>query len=352
MATTDYPVNHPMAKKHWSSSLMKEALKKTMFLQFSGSDTNSIIQIKSDTSKDAGDLITYGLRHQLSGAGIQGDGVLEGNEEALEVYTDTVLINQLRHAVRSSGKMSEQRVPFNVRAEARDGLSDWWADRFDTWVINQLSGNTGQADTRYTGNQAATAPDSDHVLIYSGTGSTAESSLSNTTVANFNLNFIDDAVEKSKTLKNALRPVRSGNGSYLVLFLHPSQVTSLRTTTNTGQWLDIQKAALSGGKQQNPIFDGSLGVYNGVILKESTRIPGGVGGIDSNIRRAVLCGAQAACMAFGKGYGKGSFTWKEEMFDYDNQLGVAAGCIAGVSKSVFNGSDFATIVIPSYDVAV
>ena len=69
----------------------------------------------------------------LTGDGIEGDGTLEGNKEALTTYTDDVVINQLRHAVRSGGKMSEQRIPFSVREEARLGLQDWWRDRFDTW---------------------------------------------------------------------------------------------------------------------------------------------------------------------------------------------------------------------------
>ncbi len=59
---------------------------------------------------------------QLSGAGVAGDGTLEGNEEALTTYSDNIFIDQLRHAVRSAGKMTEQRVPFSIREEARAGL--------------------------------------------------------------------------------------------------------------------------------------------------------------------------------------------------------------------------------------
>lgn len=353
MAGTDYPVNHPLAKKHWSGVVAKEALKATFAMQFMGSDTNALCQIKSDLSKDSGDRIRHNLRMQLGGAGIQGDDTLEGNEENLEIYYDDVFIDQLRHAVRSRGKMSEQRVPFSVRAEAKDGLVDWWSDRIDTWFFNQLTGNTSQTDTRFTGNQAAIAPDSDHVVILSSTGSTAESSLSSTSVARFNLSMIDAAVEKAKTLRNALRPISIGNKRMHVMFLHPAQVTSLRTNTNTGQWLDIQKAAMSGGDvSKNPIFTGALGVYNNVILHESTRIPGGIGGINSSTRRAVLCGAQALSMSFGKGYGKGIFTWTEKAFDYGNQLGVSSGCIGGLKKNRFNGSDFGVIVVPSFDTAV
>lgn len=350
MAGTDFPVNHPLARKHWASDLFKEALKRTTALQFSGSGTESVIQIRSDLSKDSGDRIRFGLRQQLSGAGVSGDGTLEGNEEALETFYQDVFIDQLRHAVRSAGKMSEQRVPYSVRAEARDGLADWWADRIDTWLFNQLAGNTGQADLRYVGMQAAIAPDADHVTIPSSTGSTAEVSMSSTSVARFSLTWIDTAVERAKLAKNTLRPVQDGNKRYLVAFLHPTQVTSLRTNTNTGQWLDIQKAAMQGGKgADNPIFTGALGVYNNVILHESNRVP--VSPNNASVRRAILCGAQAACMAFGKGYGKSSYSWKEELFDYGNQLGVGAGTIAGVIKTRFNGSDFATMVMPSFETA-
>ena len=75
--------------------------------------------------------------------------------KTLSFYDDAVLINQLRHAVRSKGKMSEQRVPYSVREEARMGLTDWWADRMDTAFMNQLGGNSNQTDTKFTGNNTA-----------------------------------------------------------------------------------------------------------------------------------------------------------------------------------------------------
>jgi N4-gp56 family major capsid protein len=346
MAGTEFPVNHPLAVKHWSTDLMKEALKRTVALPFIGKDRNSIVQIKTETSKAAGDRIRFGIRQQLSGAGILGDGTLEGNEEALETFSQDVLIDQLRHAVRSAGKMSEQRVPWSMRAEARDALADWWADRFDAWFFNQLAGNTAETDVRYTGNQAVVAPDADHIAFPTGS-SIAESSISNTTVQRMSLTQIDRAVEKAKLAKNTMRQVRDGPYDILVMFLHPFQVTDLRTNTAAGQWQDIQKAAMSGGNvTKNPIFTGALGMYNGVVLHESTRVPAAPG--NPNVRRAVLLGAQAGVIAFGRGYGKGVYSWEEEMFDYGNQLGVAAGCIAGMTKTRFNGSDFASIVVPTW----
>jgi N4-gp56 family major capsid protein len=350
MAATEYGVNHPLAIKKWSNELMSEALKKTYVLQFMGKGKDSLVTIKTDlTTSDGGDRLRVGIRSQLRGGGVQGDNTLEGNEEALETFYQDVVIDQLRHAVRSRGKMTEQRVPFSIRDEAKDGLADWWSDRIDTWFFNQITGNTAETDARYYGFNSTVAPDADHVT-YGASGSTAETSMSDSTVARMNLTFIETAVEKAKLAKNALRPVKINGKSYYAMFLHPYQVTDLRKNTATGQWQDIQKSLIQGGDgESNPLFTGALGVYNGVVLHESVRIP--VSPTNSSVRRAVLCGAQAASIAFGRGYGKNTFTWKEELFDYDNQLGVAAGCQGGMVKTRFDGSDYGTVVVPTYATA-
>jgi N4-gp56 family major capsid protein len=354
---TNYGLNHPLAIKKWTNELMVEALKKTFVLQFMGKGTESLLTIKTDlTTSDGGDRIRVGIRSQLRGDGVAGDNTLEGNEEPLETFYQDVLIDQLRHAGRSAGKMSEQRVPFSVRNEIKDGLADWWSDRIDSWFFNQITGNTAQTDLRYVGFNAAVLPDADHVSYGNSgvTGTAIETveagSISNTTVCKMNLTFIDTAVEKAKLAKNALRPIKVGGKSHYVMFLHPYQVTSLRTNTATGQWQDIQKSVVQGGAQtDNPIFTGALGMYNNVVLHESTRVP--AARTNASVRRAVLCGAQSASIAFGRGYGKNTFTWVEELFDYKNKLGVAAGCQAGMIKTRFDGSDYGTIVCPTWATA-
>lgn len=204
MATTSYGVNNALAVKLWSKVLIREALKATFVFRFMGEDDSALLQRKTETSKGAGDRITVGLRMQLSGDGVQGDGTLEGNEEALVTYSDNLYIDQLRNAVRSAGKMSEQRVPFSVRAEAMAGLRDWWAGRIDTCFFNQIAGYTPQADTRYTGNQATIAPSSGNILVQ---GQSAESSL--TSSDTFVLGLIDSAVTLAKTMTPVIRRSRS-----------------------------------------------------------------------------------------------------------------------------------------------
>jgi len=355
MATTAYGVNHPLSNKLWAKKLFREALKECWMEKFIGEGSDSMIQKMDETNKNAGDRITVGLRMQLTGAGVEGDGTLEGNEEALSTYSDNLLINQLRHAVRSDGKMSEQRVPFSVREEAKMGLKDWWADRIDTALINQLTGNTGVSDTKYTGHNATVAPSAANI-IYADGQTTEATVASHSASAIMSLKYIDYAVAKSKTATSVpIRPLKINGESKYVLFLHPFQVVDLRTSTTTGQWLDIQKAALQGGQiSKNPIYTGALGEYNGCIIHESTRIPRTTNAASftstnlEGVYRAVFCGAQAATLAFGQDSSENKMDWVEEKFDFGNQLGVAAGMIWGAKKTVFNSADFGTIVIPTY----
>jgi N4-gp56 family major capsid protein len=249
--------------------------------------------------------------------------------------------------------MTEQRIPFNIRDEAMQGLSDWFADRWDTWMFRQLAGHTVTTDTRFSGHNAITAPTRQ---IWTESGANSDDDL-DSTGDTFVLTMIDRAVELAKTGTPPIRPVMVNGTPYYVVFLHPYQVTDLRTSTSASviTWHDIQRAALSAnGSKDNPIFTGALGVYNGCILHESTRVPTGVAAAGTevtDVRRALLCGAQSAAVAFGQGHDQSSYDWFEQMFDYGNQLGVKAGCISGLKKLVWNSQDFGVVVMSSYAVA-
>lgn len=360
MAQTEFGPNHPLAVRLWAKRLFVETLRETFIDRFIGnSDKNSVIQMRDEMSKSAGDRVTIGLRLQLIGAGVQGDNTLEGNEEALATYNDTLIIDQLRHAVRSKGKMTEQRVPFSVRQESMDGLKDWWADRIDTWGFNQLCGFTAQPDVRFTGMQPVLAPDSAH--IFRPNSRTTDESL--TTGDEFNLGMIDRMVARAKTFNSAnggsvpIRPIKYKGGDYYVMFVHPYQTYQLRTNNNQGTWADLQQKRIQGGEtgNDNPIFSGGsyLGIYNQTVLHEASRVTNGVNSTTAaavaNARRAVLCGAQAGLFGTGRDdTGPEKMNWVEELFDYNNQLGVAAGMIGGLKKTQFNSTDFATLVFSTY----
>ena len=366
MAKTEFGVNHPLSNKVWAKQLAVEAYRQAFVGRFIGEGEDSLITEKVDLKKNAGDKITCGLNVQLQGDGVQGDATLEGSEEALQFYDDSLFINQLRHATRTKGRMTQQRVPYNLRNTSMSRLGDWWARRMDTSFFNQICGNTAQSDTRYTGNNAVIAPSTNRI-IRAGNQANDESLIAANT---FNLELVDIAKERAETSSieantgPVIRPIRIMGDEYYVMFVHDYQVTSLRTNTDTGQWLDIQKAAMQGGDvTKNPIFTGALGVYNGVVLHKASRVTQGVnsstGAAETDVRRAVLCGAQSAIIAFGSENGAERYSWVEEDFDYGNQLGVSAGTIFGVKKTKYipaddsstNAEDFGTIVVSTYATA-
>jgi N4-gp56 family major capsid protein len=256
MSVTSYGVNDALAIKLWSKKLDHEALKYTDIGPLIGDDANSIIHRKNETEKGPGDQVTYGLRMQLSGAGFTENQLAEGNGESLTTYSDKILINELGHVVgvKSEYTIDQQRVPFNLRDEAKSGLADWWAKRYSVAFFNQVCGYTVQTDTRFTGLNAAVGASSTRIIRQSSR--TDDASLVTTDV--FTLDLIDKAKELAITATPKIRPVQvrgtggggDGRRDYnatltdkYVMYLHPYQVTDMRKNTSTGQWQDLVKAA-------------------------------------------------------------------------------------------------------------
>lgn len=367
MAATNYGVNAPEAVKLWSKKLARESLKATSIGKFIGRTDNSLIQLREDLSKDSGDRVRVTLRQLLTGAGVQGDANLEGNEESLTTYTDDLLINRIANAVRSEGKMSEQRIPFQHREEAMQGLKDWFAQRMDRSFFLQASGYLGTSvteqgetysgqDSRFTGNNDVIAPDAASATR-ADTSAFVASSAADEDIASadtINLQDIDDLVAIAKTKSPMIRPIKYQGEDVYVMFVHPKQVRDLRQDTATGKWYDIQKAVLQGGegRNANPIFKGAVGMYNNVIIHESSRVPQGYNSSSnapiSTVRRSFLCGAQSVGLAFGKGHSFDNYEWFEELFNYGNSLGVSGSCIFGMKKLRFNSADFSTLTYSTY----
>jgi N4-gp56 family major capsid protein len=387
MAETVIASGDLLAQQLWSKKMMAAALNATKASLFMGKDQSAMAYVVDDPTKNAGAVVTMGLRMQLTGTGVVGDGAIaaapvaitgsmEGNEEAMVFRNDSVIINQLRNAVRIRGAVSQQRVPWSMRQQAMAALADWYADRIDNALLQQLCGNTAMVDANhvYRGLQAATVPTK---FVVGGTGNLAATAiLSEAGLAagdNFTLSMIIKAKILAQTNSIPMRPIRVGGMDVYVAFLHPYQVAQLKLDVTANQWYDIQKAAMQGGQiTGNPIFTGALGMHDGVIIHEDIRVPWGdsaQGRVGSNlgaaavgvtdVARGVLCGAQAVNIAFGREAGwPYQMKWVEELFDYQNQLGVACGLIWGAKKAVMkdsagaNGVDIGCVTMSSSSPAV
>ena len=303
MATTSIATSHGLTLEQWNARLYETYQEKTFFGKFKGTDENAIIQVKRDLSKSRGDKVTFGLAGTLSGAGVTGnnplsysvgdgsaEGIGAGNEEAMVFYDQGVSIDQIRNGVRIAGAMDEQRVAFSLREQAKMQLTDWMARNEDAAIFTAIK-----------------------------TCDTVDISATHTAVT---LDAIVDMKKEAMFPSGSTKKIRpimlKGGEEVFVLGINPTDAAALKKSDDFKQ---IHLEASARGSE-NPIFTGSLGVYNGVIIHEHSGF---------TAAQPVLMGAQAAFLAYAD-----EVLYGEEEFDYGNQTGFMIGSIRGVELAVFN----------------
>jgi N4-gp56 family major capsid protein len=356
MAATIIAFGDPKAQKKWSANLAVDTRKKSYFEnRFIGTDDNNIIQRKTELETDAGDTISFDLCVQMRAKPTYGDARLEGKEESLKFYTDQVIIDQVRHAASAGGKMSRKRTAHDMRMIAKNRLGDYFARLVDELFFMYLSGARGInedfiEDLSYTGfaGNAMTAPDTGHQLY--GGSATSKATLASTD--KMTRSVIEKAVNKAEMMQARdprtanMVPVTNGADDQYVMLMSPFQEYDLRTS-DTGGWLDIQKAAAAAEGKSNPIFKGGMGMINNTVLhKHRNVIRFNDYGSGSNVSaaRALFMGRQAAVVAYGTAGGL-RYSWEENTKDYGNEPTVASGFIGGIKKTVFNGKDFGILSV-------
>jgi N4-gp56 family major capsid protein len=317
-----------------------------------GDDSTSCIQRFADTEKYAGDRVRCFFTDLPTGDGTTSGGALEGSEVTLTHNYDEVLIEKLRFATRFEAPMTNQRSVFDMQKLHKEAHVNWWKDRFDVGVFNQLAGYTPQTNTKYTGLNAVSSVASGDIIR--NTGETTDEGLDSGDT--MSLDLLEEAVYTAKTRTYPIRPIPVGDDEYFIYIGSPRDIINMRRSTTTGQWLDITKAMLSGGSKEadNRIRRGFKGVYNNVIILESTRVPYGVDSSTSTTavtaaRRGLFLGCQAGVFAFGKGFGEGEhIDFTKKTFDYDDQHGIATRSIFGFKRLLVGSSNWGSLVISTY----
>ena len=356
MAPTQVGFGDPKAQKKWSGNLFIATFAKSYWdRKFIGESDEYAIQRLTDLESDAGDTISFDLSVQLRAKPTYGDNRLQGKEENLRFFTDSILIDQMRHGVSAGGKMSRKRTVHNIRKIGKDRLSDYWSKFIDQMIFIYLSGSRGInenfiEDTSWTGHATnpIQAPDSDHILY--GNDATSKATIDATDKMTRSL--IERAATKATMMaavapENAqMMPLMINGEAHYVCVMSKFQSYDLRTN-DTGGWLEIQKAAATAEGRNNPIFKGGLGMINNVVLhdhEDAIRFSDYGSGNNVPAARALFMGRQAGVVAFGS-TGGFRFSWTEEMQDHGNEPVISAGVIAGVKKTRFNGKDFGALAL-------
>lgn len=364
----EFPVGDANAVKIWAKQVEVAERDYSEIAPLIGSDQNSIIQEKSELAKGPGDQVKFNLRAVLQGSGFTENETAEGNGEELTFSQDAIVINELGNVVKnpSDNTIDAQRVPFNLRAQGRDALAEWYGNRKAVTFFNQVCGYTpawnggvptATAGPKFTGLNPVTAPASASGLvrqIWAGAVSN-DQSLTDTDI--FTVQMIDKAVTRARLGIQKIKPITVNGAKKYVMYIHDVQVEQLRTATGRGGWLDIQKAALEGAGKHG-IYNGALGEWNNVVLRRSPNVTNGVdsgnGAPVTNVKRAVLLGAQAAVCAYGRrtNPAKGQYRYSEELKDHGRRLETGIWGIWGLKKTLFQAPIGGSMVNTDYGALV
>ena len=309
----------------WAKELQSEVSKGVYFSKFMGEGPGSAIHVKQ-MEEGKGKDVTFGLVSQLSGSAITGDSSLEGNEQSLSTFSNTVTTNQKRLAVRDTGKFANSKVLYDFRSTSLDLLKTQYSELIDADIFSALSTTSGthayyRADATLsvyaTSDPKAALADADGITLA-------------------DISALKTLAQISGFANYRMRPIRVDGNDYYVMVIHPEVAYDL---FELDEFQQIQREAQVRGND-NPLFKGALGIYNGVVIHshEGVNTFDNGGGAAVKGARNLFMGAQAACFAESS-----DMMWVEKTFDYGNQLGISAAKIYGVDISDYNSKDYGVI---------
>ena len=317
--------NSSMNVERWRKEFAFEAAKLDFLSKFAGPSENNAIQIVDDLKAKKGSTIHVDLIMKLLGSGVTGDNIMAGNEEDLVQYEQSVVVDQLRHGVKSKGKMDNKKVLTDFRKTALRQLKIWFNEKLDSDLITVLSASP----TRTLGADNGGTPRID--------------SASKSNLAAVDVITIDD-IRLMKTLATnpytsthpKIRPIKSNGENYYLLVIGSESAYDLKTNA---AYNTLMRDAWWRG-EKNPLFHDAKVVVDNVLVHEYEGISqfddGGGAAIHGEVN--LFMGAQAGIFARG-----GDHSWHEETVDRGNKLSVTGGLIYELAKTKFNSVDFATI---------
>lgn len=344
---TNFAALTPQQKLVWSRDTWSAARDQMFIKRFMGRTQNAMIQIiKELTKTEKGDQAIIQLVADLVEDGVIGDSEREGNEEAMQSYSQVISLDLLTHSVRNKGKLSDQRTVINFREQGRDKLSYWLANRTDQLAFLTLSGigfaykNNGAERINSAFPQLSfaadvKAPTAKRSLMWDGTSLQLSNTGSITSDYLPSYRMIVDLIAYAK--EHYVRPLMDGGKQYFVMLVAPGTLANLKKDPDY-QRAVVAVAAKSG--TDSPWFTGATVTVDGAVLHEHNLVyttkgaaagkKWGAGG-NVNGTRTLLCGAQAMGMV-----DLGAPDWVEKLFQYDSQQGINVDKMLGLLKPQFH----------------
>ena len=302
--------------QQWDDKFFTEYLTDNRFAGEMGTDENSIIQVKEDLTKKAGDSVTYALVNRLTNAGVTGTQVLEGNEEDLISRSFRVYVDKIRHGVRVA-EMEEQKSAIDLRNAGRAALKVWIMEKTRDQFITAQGSINGVAYTSATEAEkdAWLVDNADRVLfgaaVANNSSNDHSASLLNVDATTDKLTSASLSILKRMALLASpkIRPFKTKDGyEYFVAFCGTNPFRDLKADLKV---INYSARAREGrGMDNNPLFQDGDQIYDGVIVREVPEISQFVSNVWTTLKTAgaasarvepvFLCGQQALAMAWGQ----------------------------------------------------
>lgn len=350
---TSIATGHAVTQANFLNYCFREYTDKLVLRPYMGTSTESIIHTQDVFSRNKGDAVTFQLAAKLESEGVQSGGTMEGAEEGMNFYGQRITLDEYRNAVKDDGTLTRQRTPFELKKEFEPALTTWLAQKVEKQLFTAMSDIDGVAYNDATAAQRNTwnPLNIDRILF----GATTSNYNATHATALLNIDATNDvlsttqvslAKRRAQLANPKIRPVKIEDGEeWYVMFVHNLCARDLK---NSDAWQNAQRNARFRG-DDNPIFTGMLGTWDGVILKESPKIQliSGVGASTIDVAINILCGAQALLFAQGDYPEEGGarVVLTEKKFDYDTQIGMQIKSLHAYAKARFNSKQHGIVSV-------
>lgn len=376
----NYDTSSNFALKTWSEVLGHDVLFKEEVI--ADALNEGVILKKDDLAQGRGDRIRMQYEKRLTGKGVVGDNPKRTAAQSVGFAYDDILIEKLSFPVKNNtkGSISQQRLNIDLDESSMRAATRAMKEKLLVGFFNQLGGNTATTITydgesyattdrlQVTGLNSATAPTTYRKLFATGS---ADETVNAASTATLTLSLIDSAVQEAYTqrsgLNNFKRLTRKNFKGFPYEFLcyvsmaGMTQLLQQAETTSSMNKVTMPSYILSqiaGGNNPEVGTVGSF-VYNNtkVIAVPDHYIPNGVhsstSASQSNVKRALFCGAEAIGLALGQGFNDGGdvipgFKLKVDPDTFEDINYVSAEFIGGMKKAVVDTFDQSVITISHY----
>jgi len=403
---TSIPIGSPLARRVYGAAVFADTQRKPSFrknltgpapkqgsaeskLRGQSSQDFPFVRV-NDLEKTAGDTVTVDTFNIIQGKPVMGDAKIAGKMMALTFDSMDVSIDQYRGGVDSGGRMTQKRTVHNLRGIAKANLAGYFSRLEDQLCLTHVAGARGFEAGGDWVVPMETDPDFANIAVNAVNPPTfnrrflagTATSVANLATTDFlTLTDIDRIRAQIDEMPFPLQPIRidgdadSDENPLFCLYVTSRQWHYLQTNTSAQNWRTfISNAHARSDGFNHPLFRGTPGMWNGILIKKmgrSVRFPAGssvreytlaglitpaVCAVDTD--RAVLLGAQALAEVYGR-HGKSGHQadWSEIEVDHGNSVETVAAFMGGKSKIRFNDidgvlTDHGVITIDSYAPAV